>query len=126
MAGRLAVTRTRSPVEAEDRRGAEGLPGVKRGGRIAGLVGRVGEVLGLERVARALPVRTAADAAGQRAGQEVPAVELDARLVRPDGHLPYARGIPRVSGEVQPVRAGGRRRLLVENPVEVVALGDRQ
>src|ERR1700751_4295569 len=78
--------------EREDRRRIRGRAGVERGGREIRLVRRVREVLGLERVARALPVCVTADT-DERAGQEVAAVELDAGLVGPDGHLAPAAGV---------------------------------
>ena len=102
-----------------------GLPGAESGGREGRLVGRVREVLGLERVPRTLPVGVAADA-HQRAVEEVAAVELHARLVGPDGQQPAARRVEGAGGEVEPVRAGGGRGLLVQDPVVVVALGDQQ
>ena len=94
-------------------------------GREVGLVRRVREVLGLERVAGALAVGVAADA-DERAGKEVAAVELDAGLIGPDGQLTAAYRVPGVSGQVEAVRAGGGLGLLVQDPVVVVSLRDQQ
>src|SRR5215471_17417058 len=58
----------------------EGLSCPQDGGREVGLVRRVREVLGLERVTRGLPVGMAADA-DQVAVKEVAGVELDTRLI---------------------------------------------
>src|SRR5580692_8492380 len=75
--------------EREDRRRRARRAGLQLGGGEVGLVGRVREVLGLERVARALPVGVAADA-HERPGQAVARVHLDAGLVGPDAHLTTA------------------------------------
>src|ERR1700761_1190881 len=111
--------------EGEDRRRREGVARGERGRGEGRLVGRVGEVLGLEGVAGTLAVGVTGDAS-ERAGEEVAAVELDARLVGPDGQLAAATRIPGPGGEIEAVRTGRLRRLLVEYPVVVVALGDGQ
>lgn len=82
-------------------------------------------MLGLERVASALPVEVAGDA-HQRAVEEVAAVELHAGLVRPDGQLATAGDLLGVGGEVQAVRSGRGVSLRVQDPVVVVALRDKE
>ena len=70
-------------MEAEHCRRIERLAGAEDGAREVRLVGAVGEVLGFERETVALAVAAVARA-GERAGQEVAGVELDARLGRAD------------------------------------------
>src|SRR5580700_7783907 len=111
--------------EREDGRGGDGLARLQLRGWEVGLVGRVREVLGLERVARALAVGVTADA-DQGSVEEVAGVHLYTGLVRPHGELTAAVRVPGVGGEVEPVRAGGGRRLRAQHPVVVITLGDLQ
>src|SRR6266487_4400542 len=93
-AGRVTVT-SWSAAERED--GVRVVRGTRLqdGGRETRLVRRVGEVLGLEGVTRALPVGVAADA-DQVPVEEVPRVELDARFAGPHGELTPACRVQRL------------------------------
>src|SRR5215472_10069420 len=88
--------------EREDRRAGEGLARVQFSGREAGLVRRVREVLGLERVGLGLAVNVAAGAY-EGAVEEVAGVELHARLVGPYGQLAAAGPVERGGGQVEAV-----------------------
>src|SRR5579859_2747550 len=108
--------------EGEDRCRGKGLARLKHGGREVGVVGRVREVLGLERIRLALAVGVAADA-DQVTVEEVAGVELHARLVGPDGQQPAAARVERARGQVE---AGEVRACRVQDPVVVEAVRGRE
>src|SRR5215218_10830360 len=103
--------------EPVDRGGVVALAGAQHGRREVGVVGRVGEVLGLQGETVALPVGAAAGP-DHGAVEEVARVELDAGLVGEDLQYPPAARVLQPGRQLQPGAAP------VEHPVVVVAAAD--
>src|SRR5215211_4770989 len=103
--------------EPVDRGGVVALAGAQHGRREVGVVGRVGEVLGLQGETVALPVGAAAGP-DHGAVEEVARVELDAGLVGEDLQHPPAARVLQPGRQLQPGAAP------VEHPVVVVAAAD--
>src|SRR6185369_10367453 len=102
-------------AEGEDRPGIVGLPGTQLGRREVLLIGGIREMLRLEAEAGAQRVDVPALAL-DRPVEEVPGIELDARLGRADLERAAALRVGDARGEV---RAGT---LPVQAPVVIVAL----
>src|SRR5690242_10300877 len=106
-------------TEAVDRGALVGLAGAQDRGREVGVVGGVGEVLGLEGEGVALAVGLLADAQ-ESAVEEVAAVELDAGLVGVYFDGAAVLGLPEPSSEPHAMAVG----LSAEDEVVVVAAAE--
>src|ERR1700678_1023325 len=91
--------------ELEDGGGFVGLAGAESGGGEAGVVGRVGEVLGFEAEAAVLFV-LATGASGEGSVEEVAGVELDAGLGGVEGEGAAGGGVGGAGGGMGEVGGG--------------------
>src|SRR5215211_4066779 len=105
--------------EPVDRGGVVALAGAQHGRREVGVVGRVGEVLGLQGEAVALAVGAAAGP-DHGAVEEVARVELDAGLIGQDLQHPTTARVLQPGRQLQPGAAP------VQHPVVVVAAAELQ
>jgi hypothetical protein len=85
-------------------------------GREVWLIRRVPEVLGLERAGSALAVDVAADA-GQHAREKVARIQVDSRLIGPDGQFTAAHRVEGTGRQVETVGSGCGWLLGVQQPV---------